>query len=148
MPVLILTIAEYFHELLENCGLASIAALSKLCRVMEMAINLAVMLVVAVLCPKYSGAHGARKVINMVLPIQSGDIRSSERAIAFMTYKIQPSEVISFAQGVLAVAIFIVDWEELGGYYLPAVLVIHTVSKRNTFTSIARIHTRHLKQSR
>jgi hypothetical protein len=45
-----------------------------LCRVMEMAIDLAVMLVVAVLCPKYSGAHGARKVINMVLPVQSCDI--------------------------------------------------------------------------
>jgi hypothetical protein len=31
MPVLILTIPEYFHELFENRGLASIAALGKLC---------------------------------------------------------------------------------------------------------------------
>jgi hypothetical protein len=122
MPVLILTIPEYFHKLFENGRLTSIAALSKLCRIVEMTINLAIVFVVAVLRAKYGWAHGAREVIDVVLLIQSRDVRSSERPIALMAYKIQSSEVISFAQRVLAFAILFVDWEELRGYYLPAIL--------------------------
>jgi hypothetical protein len=65
-----------------------------------------------------------------------------------MTYKIQSSEVIGFAQGVLAVAILFVDREELRGNYLSAVLVIHTVSKCIAYKITAKIHTRHRKQSK
>jgi hypothetical protein len=39
-----------------------------------------------------------------------------------MAYEIQPPEVIGLAQRVLALPVLFVDWEELGGYYLPAVL--------------------------
>jgi len=70
MPVLILTIAEYFHELFENSGLASITPLRELCRIVEMAIYLAIMLVVAVLGTKDRGAYGAGEVINMILSVQ------------------------------------------------------------------------------
>jgi hypothetical protein len=46
-----------------------------------------------------------------------------------MTYEIQPSEVIGFAQGVLSFTVLFVDWEELRGYYLPAILKYHAVSE-------------------
>jgi len=72
--MLILTIPKYFHELFENCGLTSIAALGELSGIVEMAINLTIMLIVAVLCSKYCWAYGARKVIDVVLLIQCGDI--------------------------------------------------------------------------
>lgn len=72
--MLILTIAKDFNKLLKNCSLASIAPLSKLCGVVEMAINLAIVLVVAVLCAKYRGTHRTSEVINMVFLVQSCDV--------------------------------------------------------------------------
>ena len=111
--MLILTISKNFHKLFENCGLTSIAALRELSGIVEMAKNLTIMLIVAVLCSKYRWAYGARKVIDVVFLIQCCDIRPSERPIAFMTDQVQPPEIVSLAQGVLPVAAFVVDWEEL-----------------------------------
>jgi hypothetical protein len=50
--VLILPIAEYFHELLEDSRLAAIASLRKLSRVVVVTVDVAVMLVIAVLGAK------------------------------------------------------------------------------------------------
>lgn len=72
--MLILTIPEYFHKLFENGCLTSIAALSELCRIVEMTIDLAIVFVVAVLRAKYGWAHGAREMIDVILLIQSRDI--------------------------------------------------------------------------
>ena len=49
MPVLILAVAEYLDELLQDRRVATVAPLCKLCRVVEMAIYLAFMFVVGVL---------------------------------------------------------------------------------------------------
>jgi hypothetical protein len=62
-----------------------------------MAIDLAVVFVVTVLRSEHSWAYGAREVIDVVLLIQSSDIRSSECSITFLADKIQSSEVIGFA---------------------------------------------------
>jgi hypothetical protein len=52
MPVLVLPIAENFHKLLEDGRLAAIASLRKLSGVVVVAIDIAIMLVVAVLGAK------------------------------------------------------------------------------------------------
>lgn len=72
--MLILTIAEYFHKLLEDCCLAAIASLSELCRVMVVAVNLAIMLIIAVLGAKYRWTHRTGKMIYVILAIKCCDI--------------------------------------------------------------------------
>lgn len=69
MPVLILSVAVYFHELLEDSCLAAIAALRKLCRVVVVAVNVAVMLIVAILRTKYCGTQGAGKMVDVVFAV-------------------------------------------------------------------------------
>jgi hypothetical protein len=49
MPVLILSIPKYLHELLENGIVAAVTPLCKARRVMVVAVHVALMLVVAVL---------------------------------------------------------------------------------------------------
>ena len=86
--MLILTISKNFHELFENCGLTSIAALGELSGIVEMAKNLTIMLIVAVLGPKYSRTQRARKMLNMVLSIERGDVRTTKRATTLIAYDI------------------------------------------------------------
>lgn len=69
MPVLVLSIPEYFHELLQNSSLAAIAALCELCRVMVMTVDLVIVLVVAVLGAENCRAHRTCEVIYMVLAL-------------------------------------------------------------------------------
>lgn len=47
--MLILTIAEYFNELLKNCSVASMTPLGELGRVMEVTIDFALVLVIRIL---------------------------------------------------------------------------------------------------
>jgi len=74
MPVLILAIAEDLDKLLENGSLAALAPLGKTGRVVIMAIHLAIVLIVAVLCSKHCGTQRAGKVINVVFPLECRDI--------------------------------------------------------------------------
>jgi hypothetical protein len=74
MPVLVLPVSEYFHELFQNCGLTSIAALRKLCRIVVMAVDFAFMLVVAILGTKDSWADRAGEMFNVVLSFKSSDV--------------------------------------------------------------------------
>ncbi len=94
MPVLILTIAEYLHELLENGDLASVAALCKLSRVVIVAVYVTVVLIIAVLRAEYRLTERAGEVINMVFAIESCDIRSSQSTSALVAEQIKSSEVI------------------------------------------------------
>lgn len=55
--MLILTIAKYFDELLQDRGMATIAALGVLCRIMVVTKDSSVMLVVTILRAKHSRAH-------------------------------------------------------------------------------------------
>lgn len=84
MPMLVLTVAEYLDELLENCCLAAIAALSELRRVVIMAIYVAIMLIVAVLRPENRGAECAREVVDMVFAIESCNVRASQSSTALV----------------------------------------------------------------
>lgn len=122
MPVLVLTITKDFDKLLENGRLTSIASLRKSGRIMVVAINVALVLVVAVLRSKDCWTYRACEVLNVVFSIQCGNVRATKCASTSMTEEIQSSEVICLTQGVLVWGMF-GDGEELGCHNLAAVLV-------------------------
>jgi len=122
MPVLVLAVSEDFDELLEDRRLAAIAALGEPGGVVVVAVNLTIVLIVAVLGAKHGRAEGAGKVVNMVLPLQGGDIRPSQGAAALVAEEAKTPEVIRLAERVLAFSALVVGREEFGGDYLAAVL--------------------------
>jgi hypothetical protein len=69
MPMLIYSIPEYLHELLQNCCLASVALLRKLRAVMVMAVDTAFVLVVGVLGAKHGWTDRASEMLDVVFPV-------------------------------------------------------------------------------
>jgi hypothetical protein len=122
MPVLVLAVAEDLDELLEDGGLASIAALGELGRVVVMAVNLAIVLVVAVLGAEYCRAQGACEVVDVILALERGNVGPPQCAAALMAEQAEPAEVVCLAERVWAPAILVVCREEFGSYNLSAVL--------------------------
>jgi hypothetical protein len=74
MPVLVLAVAEDLDELLQNGGLAAIAALGELGRVVVVAVYLAIVLVIAVLSAEHRGAQGAGEVVDVILAVERGNV--------------------------------------------------------------------------
>jgi hypothetical protein len=74
VPVLVLAVTEDLDKLLKNGGLASVTALGELGRVVVVAVDLAVVLVVAILGTKDGGAEGAGEVVDVVLFVEGGDV--------------------------------------------------------------------------
>lgn len=101
MPVLILSIPKYLDKLLEDSCLAAIAPLGEPCRIVVMAENVALMFVVAVLGAKDGGTDGAGEVLDVVFPVQGGDVGSSQSTSAGVTQEIQTAEVVCLAERVL-----------------------------------------------
>ena len=89
---------------------------------MIVAIDIAVVFIVAVLRAKHRRAKGAGKVIDVVFPLQGSNVGSSESAAALMAEKAQPSKVVGFAERIWASVMFILGGEEFGSYDLAAVL--------------------------
>jgi hypothetical protein len=123
MPVLVLAISEYFDKLFEDGGLTAAATLSKLCGVVVMAINLAVVLIVAILGSKHCWAQGAGEVVDMIFPVERRDVGPAKSSAAFVAQQSQPAKVICLAEWVLPFSIIVVGGEELGGNDLTAVLI-------------------------
>ena len=128
--MLILTVAEYLHELFEDRGLAPVATLCKSCRVVVVAINLPLMLVVIVFRTESCRADGACKVVDVKLSIQGRDIRPSKRPPTSKTKEVQSSKIVGLAERILSFASFIVNWEEFGCYDLSAILSEESVESR------------------
>ena len=78
--MLIDTISKDLHKLLEDCCLASIALLRKLCGVMVVTIDTAIVFVVGVLCAEHSRTDGACKVLDVVLSVKGGDVGAAKSA--------------------------------------------------------------------
>ena len=55
--MLVLAISENLNELFQNCSVTSIASLCELGRIMVMAVDFALVLVVAVLCSEHSRTY-------------------------------------------------------------------------------------------
>jgi hypothetical protein len=74
VPMLVLPISEDFNKLLQNGSLATTTFRGELCRIMIMAINLAVVLIIRILWSKYRRTNTARKVLDMILAVQRSNI--------------------------------------------------------------------------
>lgn len=122
--MLVVTVAEDLDELLEDGGMTAIASLGELSRVVIVTIDIPFVLIIRVLGTKDGRTDGAGEMFDVVLAIQSGDVRATQGAAACVTKEIQASEIISLAQGVLSTSVFGVDREEFGCHDLAAVLPI------------------------
>ena len=83
--MLILPITKDFNKLLENSSLTTITTLGKLGRIMIVAVNLAIVLVVGVLSTKDGWANRTCKVFNVVFAIESSDVGTPQSSAAFVT---------------------------------------------------------------
>ena len=85
MPVLVLAISKDLDKLLEDGRLAAIASLRELCRVVVVAVHIAVVLVVTVLRAKDGRTEGTSEMVHVVLPIQRRDVGAPEGSSALVT---------------------------------------------------------------
>ena len=69
MPVLILSIAKNLDKLFENGVVTPMASLCKSSRVVVMAIDVSIMLIVTVLRAEYCRTYRACEVFNVIFPI-------------------------------------------------------------------------------
>lgn len=69
VPVLVLAITEDLDKLLKNCRLTSVALLGKLGGIVVVAVNLAIVFVVAVLGTEHGRAERAGEVVDVVLAL-------------------------------------------------------------------------------
>jgi hypothetical protein len=74
MPVLVLAVPKDLDKLLEDSSVAAITSLCKMRRVVVVAVDLSVMLVVTILRTKNCRTDRAGKVFNVILPIDSRDV--------------------------------------------------------------------------
>ena len=88
---------------------------------MVVAVDTAVVLVVRILRAEDGGTHTAGEVLDVVFPVECGDVRASEGSTACVAEKIESFEIVSLAEWVL-VRRLVGYWEEFGGDYLVAVL--------------------------
>lgn len=102
MPVLVLVIPVDLHELLEDCGSASGTAYCKASGVMEMAEDLAIVLVVAIVGSENGGTGRASEVLDVELGPKSGDVASTEGTATLGTQQIESAEVVGLT-----------EWEQL-----------------------------------
>ena len=144
--MLVLTVPEDFDELLKDRSLAAVAALCKSRRVVVVAIDIAIVLIIAVFCSESSRANRAGKVVDMVLAIERGYVRSTKGSTAIGAQKVESSEVVRFAQRILATAILFIDGKEFRCHYLTAILV--TCERDNVRSRQKLMLTLHLKHSR
>lgn len=108
MPVLVLTVSEYLNELLEDCSLATIAALGKSCRVVVVAVDHAIVFIVAVFCAKSCRTDRAREMIDMILVIKCGYVGTPKSPSTIMAQKVKSPKVIRLTERVLATTAFFV----------------------------------------
>ena len=78
-------------------------------------------LVVAILRTENCWANRARKMLNVVFPVQCCDVGATKSIVAGVTNQIESLEVIFLAKWIL-VWTLVGDWEELGGNYLATFL--------------------------
>jgi hypothetical protein len=119
--MLVLPISVYLDELLQDGSLTAIATLGEFGRVVIMTVHTALVLVVAVRSPKNGWAHGTREMLNVILSVQSGNVRPAKSLAALVAEQIESSEVVCFAQWVLPGGL-LRHGEEFGGDNLATVL--------------------------
>ena len=119
--MLVLSISEDFDKLFQDGGLAAITPLGEFCRVVIVAVDASFMLVVAVRGAKHGRTHGTGKVLNVVFPVERGNVGTTERLAALKAEQVKAAEVVGLAQRVLAGWLF-GNGEEFRGNDFAAVL--------------------------
>jgi len=76
-------------------------SLSELCRVVVVAVDVALVLIVAVLGTENSRANGAREMLDMIFAIECCNVRGSQGLAASIAEEIEAPEVVGLAQGIL-----------------------------------------------
>jgi len=112
MPMLVLAVSVNLHKLLQDRGPAACALDSVAEGVVVVTKDLAIMFIVRVLRPKNGRADRARKVLDMVLVIQSGNVAPSQGLTAGVADQVQAPEVIALTEWVL-LAVSLLDGKEL-----------------------------------
>lgn len=72
--MLILSISEDLDKLLKNCRLTSVALLSELGGVMIMAVDLSIVLIVAVLSTEHGRTERTGKMVDVILSLERCDV--------------------------------------------------------------------------
>jgi len=72
--MLVLAISEDLDKLLKNGGLAAVASLGKGCGIMVVTVDIAFVLVIAVLCAKDGRTYRAREMLDVVLALKRSNI--------------------------------------------------------------------------
>jgi len=110
--MLVLAVSVNLHKLLQDRGPAACALDSVAEGVVVVTKDLAIMFIVRVLRPKNGRADRARKVLDMVLVIQSGNVAPSQGLTAGVADQVQAPEVIALTEWVL-LAVSLLDGKEL-----------------------------------
>lgn len=142
--MLVLTITKDFDKLFKNSSLTAVAALSEFGRIMVVAVYVSLMFVVAVLSTKDGRTYRAGEMLDVVLAIERGNVRSAKGASTCMAEQIQSAEIVRFAKRVLIRRLFR-NGEELRSDDFAAVLNI--VSSR-TGVRDSEVRTWQVKHSR
>ena len=119
--MLVLSISENLDKLLENGRLAAIAPLGKLGRVVVVAVDTALVLVVAVRGAEDGRTDGTGKVLDVVFAVKSGDVGAAQSLSTLEAQQVESSEIVGLAQRVLARGL-LGNGKEFGGNNLVAVL--------------------------
>lgn len=72
--MLILTISKYLDELFQDCRLASITSLRESCRIMVVAVNLSIVLVITILRAENCWTYRTSEMVDMVFALESCDV--------------------------------------------------------------------------
>jgi hypothetical protein len=94
--MLVLTLPENLNELFQNRGVASVATLCELCRIVVVAIHTSIMLVITVLGTKDCWAHRTSEMIYVILSVQGSNVGTTECTTALVAKEIQTSKVVRF----------------------------------------------------
>ncbi len=138
--MLVGVVAIDLDELLEDGGLASCTLDGEASAVVEVAKDVAVVLVVAVLRAKDGGADRAGKVLDVELLAKRRDVAAPERTAALCADEIQTAEVVGLAKRKETTCSGRVDHviggrEELGSHDLLAVVAAEAVQVIDTAES-------------
>ena len=112
VPALIAHVAVDLDKLLEDGARAAYALCREASRVVKVAVDVLVVLVVRVVWPKDGRADGAGKVLDVELLVAGGDVAAAQGLAALAADEVEPAEVVALAEGMLP-AVGALDGEKL-----------------------------------
>ena len=122
MPILICSIAEILHGLLQNRCFTSITDPGPSHRVMIKTVSGTVVFVIASVSSKHPIAVRASKMPDVIFPVKCFDVIAAECLSTFEAQHIVPAKVICLAKSNWHVRASIFQKPELASYYFPAIL--------------------------